>query len=167
MVVMGRIAGAFGIKGWVKIQTFTQSLDSLIGYPTWWLSGAEVNGSGGWQESKVEEAAVHGRLVIAKLSGIDDRTAAELLRGREVAVPRSELPANQPGEYYWAELIGLSVTNLQGVPLGRIGKLLETAAQQVLLVEGERERLIPFIESVVVSVDVAGGSLVVDWDADF
>ena len=167
MVVMGRIAGAFGIKGWVKIQTFTQSLDSLIGYRTWWLSAAEVNDTGGWQENKVEEAAVHGRLVIAKLSGIDDRSAAELLRGREVAVPRSALPANQPGEYYWAELIGLSVTNLQGVPLGRIGKLLETAAQQVLLVEGERERLIPFIESVVVSVDLAGGSLVVDWDADF
>src|SRR4051794_11771557 len=167
MVVMGRIAGAFGVKGWIKIQTFTESLDSLIGYPTWWLRGAEVKGSGGWQENKVEEAAVHGRLVIAKLSGIDDRNAAELLRGREVAVPRSELPANQPGEYYWAELIGLSVTNLQGVPLGRIGKLLETAAQQVLLVEGERERLIPFIESVVVSVDLAGGSLVVDWDADF
>src|SRR6478672_2771163 len=167
MVVMGRIAGAFGIKGWVKIQTFTQSPDSLIGYPTWWLSGAEANGvSGtgineaggwhqnearGWQQNKVEEAAVHGRLLIAKLSGIDDRNAAEQLKGREVAVPRSELPANQPGEYYWAELIGLSVTNLQGVPLGRIGKLLETAAQQVLLVEGERERLIPFIESVVVS----------------
>jgi 16S rRNA processing protein RimM len=162
MVVMGRIAGAFGIKGWVKIQTFTQSLDSLIEYPVWWLSGPE-----GWQENKVEEAAVHGRSIIAKLSGIEDRNAAELLKGREVAVPRSALPATQPGEYYWAELIGLSVTNLQGVPLGRVSKLLETAAQQVLQVEGERERLIPFIESVVVSVDLAGGSLVVDWDADF
>jgi 16S rRNA processing protein RimM len=162
MVVMGRIAGAFGIKGWVKIHTFTQSLDSLIEYPVWWLSGPE-----GWQENKVEEAAVHGRSIIAKLSGIEDRNAAELLKGREVAVPRSALPATQPGEYYWAELIGLSVTNLQGVPLGRVCKLLETAAQQVLQVEGERERLIPFIESVVVSVDLAGGSLVVDWDADF
>jgi 16S rRNA processing protein RimM len=162
MVVMGRIAGAFGIKGWVKVQTFTQSVDSLIEYPTWWLARAE-----GWRENKIEEAAVHGRMVIAKLSGIEDRDAAAQLRGCEVAVPRSELPANRPGEYYWSELIGLRVTNLQGVLLGRVGKLLETPAQQVLLVEGERERLIPFIESVVVSVDVAGGSLVVDWDADF
>ena len=78
-----------------------------------------------------------------------------------------ELPANEGREYYWSDLIGLRVTNLQGVPLGQVTKLLETAAQQVLLIEGERERLIPFIESVVVSVDVAGGSLVVDWDADF
>jgi len=169
MVVMGRIVGAFGIKGWVKIQTFTQSPDSLIQYPVWWLSGAEAwqENAEAWQENEVEEAAVHGGLIIAKLSGIEDRNAAELLKGREVGVPRSALPATRPGEYYWAELIGLSVTNLQGVPLGRVSKLLETAAQQVLQVEGERERLIPFIESVVVSVDLAGGLLVVDWDADF
>jgi 16S rRNA processing protein RimM len=162
MVVMGRIGGAFGIKGWVKVQTFTQYIDSLDEYPIWWLSR-----SGGWQESKVEETAVHGRLLIAKLSGVDDRNAAEQLKGREIAVPRSELPANEAGEYYWSDLIGLQVANVQGIPLGRVMELLETAAQQVLRVEGERERLIPFIESVVVSVDVAGGSLVVDWDADF
>jgi len=162
MVVMGRIAGAFGIKGWVKVQPFTQSIDGLLAYPAWWLSE-----DAGWRENKVEEAAVHGRSVIAKLSGVDDRDAAAQLRGAEVAVPHSALPANAAGEYYWAELIGLRVTNIQGVPLGEIAKLLETAAQQVLLVEGERERLIPFIESVVLSVDVAGGSLVVDWDADF
>jgi 16S rRNA processing protein RimM len=162
MVVMGKIAGAFGIKGWVKVQTFTQSVGSLTEYPTWWLSSAS-----GWRESNVEEAAVHGRALIAKLSGIDDRDAASHLKGREVAVPRERLPANEAGEYYWSDLIGLTVANLQGVQFGRVVKLLETAAQQVLLVEGERERLIPFIETVVVSVDVAGGSLVVDWDADF
>jgi 16S rRNA processing protein RimM len=162
MVVMGRIAGAFGIKGWVKVQTFTQSIDGLLAYPTWWLSEGSR-----WRENKVEEAAVHGRSVIAKLSGVDDRDAATQLRGTEVAVPRAALPANEGREYYWSDLIGLRVTNLQGVLLGQVTKLLETAAQQVLLIEGERERLIPFIESVVVSVDVAGGSLVVDWDADF
>ena len=119
MVVMGRIAGAFGIKGWVKVQTFTQSIDGLLAYPTWWLKEGSA-----WRENKVEEAAVHGRSVIAKLSGVDDRDAAAQLRGPEVAIPRSALPANAGGEYY-------------------------------------------FIESVVVSVDLAGGSLVVDWDADF
>ena len=162
MMVMGRIAGAFGVKGWVKVQTFTQSVDTLIGFPTWWLKQAA-----GWQERKVQEAAVHGRTVIAKLSGVDDRDAAAQLRGYEVAVPRDQLPASRAGEYYWADLIGIGVSNIQGVPLGQVAKLLETGAQQVLLVEGERERLIPFIESVVVSVDVAGRSLVVDWDADF
>jgi 16S rRNA processing protein RimM len=162
MMVMGRIAGAFGVKGWVKVQTFTQSVDTLIGFPSWWLKQAA-----GWQERKVEEAAVHGRTVIAKLSGVHDRDAAAQLLGYEVAVPRDQLPASRAGEYYWADLIGIGVSNIQGVPLGRVAKLLETGAQQVLLVEGERERLIPFIESVVVSVDVAGRSLVVDWDADF
>src|SRR5689334_14333771 len=141
MVVMGRIAGAFGIKGWVKVQTFTQSIGSLTEYPIWWLSSAS-----GWRESKVEEAAVHGRALVAKLSGIDDRDAAAHLKGCEVAVPRERLPANEAGEYYWSDLIGLTVANLQGVQFGRVAKLLETAAQQVLLVEGERERLIPFIE---------------------
>ena len=162
MMVMGRIAGAFGVKGWVKVQTFTQSMDTLTGFPTWWLKQAAS-----WQETKVEEAAVHGRTVIAKLFGVDDRDAAAQLRGYEVAVPRDQLPASRAGEYYWADLIGIGVSNIQGVPLGQVAKLLDTGAQQVLLVEGERERLIPFIESVVVSVDVAGRSLVVDWDADF
>jgi 16S rRNA processing protein RimM len=162
MVVMGRIAGAFGVKGWVKVQSFTQSVDTLTGLHTWWIKQG-----GGWREQPVEEAAVHGRAVIAKFSGVNDREAAAQLRGCEVAVPRDVLPENEAGEYYWMDLIGLEVRNLQGVPLGRVIQLLETAAQQVLLVEGERERLIPFIESVVVSVDVAGGSLVVDWDADF
>jgi 16S rRNA processing protein RimM len=162
MVVMGRIAGAFGIKGWVKVQTFTQSVDSLTDYPTWWVSSAS-----GWRESKVEETAVHGRGLVAKLAGIDDRDAAALLMGCEIAVPREQLPENAEGEYYWTDLIGLQVVNLRGVRLGSVGKLLETSAQQVLLVEGERERLIPFIESVVVSVDLAGGSMLVDWDADF
>jgi len=162
MVVMGRVAGAFGIKGWVKVQTFTESIDSLLAYPIWWL-----NAGTGWSENKVEEATVHGRSVIAKLAGIDDRDAAAKLGGAAVAVPRSALPPNAGGEYYWTDLVGLRVMNVQGIALGRVAKLLETAAQQVLLVEGERERLIPFIEPVVVSVDVAGGSLVVDWDADF
>jgi len=162
MVVMGRVAGAFGVKGWVKVQTFTQSVDALTGFDTWWLSQ-----DGGWREQRVEESRVHGRAVVAKLSGIEDRDAAAQPRGCEVAVPRALLPENAAGEFYWMDLIGLEVRNLQGVPLGRVGELLETAAQPVLLVEGERERLIPFIEPVVVSVDVAGGSLVVDWDADF
>ena len=162
MVVMGRVAGAFGIRGWVKVQPFTQAVDGLLKYPSWWLGT-----DGSWRESRVEEASVHGRTVIAKLAVIEDRDAAAALRGREIGVPRSQLPESEAGEYYWADLIGLQVTNKQGVLLGRVETLLETAAQQVLVVKGDRERLIPFVEQAVVAVDVAGGSLVVDWDADF
>lgn len=162
LVVMGRIAAPFGIKGWIKVQTFTQSVDSLLDYPAWWL------GRGGrWEERKVEEGGVHGRALIAKLAGCDDREAAARVKGLEIAVPRSELPVSADGEYYWSELIGLEVANREGVALGRIAGLLETGVNQVLVVHGERERLIPFVEAVVVSVDVAGGLLVVDWGADF
>src|SRR6266705_2783436 len=119
MMVIGRIAGAFGVKGWVKVQTFTQSVDTLIGFPTWWLAEAA-----GWRQTTVEDAAVHGRAVIAKLSGVNDRDAAAQLRGHEVAVPRDQLPASGAGEYYWADLIGIAVSTVQGVPLGRVAKLV-------------------------------------------
>jgi 16S rRNA processing protein RimM len=162
MVVMGRIAAPFGIKGWIKVQTFTQSIDSLLHYRAWWLGVKE-----GWEERKVEEGGVHGRALIAKLSGCDDREAAARAKGLEIAVPRSELSLNAEGEYYWSELIGLEVANREGVALGRVAGLLETGVNQVLVIQGERERLIPFVAAVVVSVDVAGRLLVVDWGADF
>jgi len=162
MVIMGRVAAPFGIKGWIKVQCFTQSIDNLLDYPAWWLGH-----SGEWDENKVEEGTVHGRSLIAKLEGCDDREAAARLKGLEVAIPRSVLPANAEGEYYWSELIGLEVANREGVAFGRVAGLLETGANQVLVVQGERERLIPFVEPVVVLVDLAGGRLTVDWGADF
>jgi 16S rRNA processing protein RimM len=162
MVVMGRIAAPFGVRGWIKVQTFTRSVGSLLDYPAWWLRVGK-----GWEERKVEEGGVHGRALIAKLLGCDDREAAVRVKGREIAVPRSELPVNADGEYYWSELIGLEVANREGVVLGRIAGLLETGVNQVLVVRGERERLIPFVEAVVVSVDVTGGLMVVDWGAHF
>ena len=115
----------------------------------------------------MEECAVHGRVVVAKLAGCDVREAAAALKGWDVAVPRSALPAPGEGEYYWSDLLGLRVTNVQKEELGRVATLLETGANHVLVVEGDRERLIPFVSAVVVSVDLARGELVVDWGADF
>ena len=162
MIVMGRVTGAFGIKGWVKVQPFTDSIDGLLGYPIWWLEQ-----DGGWSERKVCDGAAHGRVLVAQLLGCEDRASAAALKGRAVAVPRAQLPASGRGEYYWADLVGLEVANREGLPLGRVVRLLETGANQVLVVGGERERLIPFIEAVVVAVDLAGGRLTVDWEADF
>jgi len=161
MIVMGRVAGPFGIRGWIKVQPFTRSVDSLLGHGAWWL-GRE----GQWGSSKVEEGAVHGRSLIAKLEGYDDRDAAARLKGLNVALPRTALPASADGEYYWSDLIGLEVANREGTALGRVTGLMETGASQVLIVRGERERLIPFAEPVVISVEVAGGRLTVEWDAD-
>jgi 16S rRNA processing protein RimM len=159
---MGRVAAPFGVKGWVKIQVFTEALDSLLEYPAWW-----VGHDGHWRELRVEEAEVHVRTLVARLAGCDDRDAAAALTGAQVAVPRGELPEPEPGEYYWSDLQGLRVANLQGEELGTVSHLFETGANDVLVVKGERERLIPFVDTYVVKVDLARGELVVDWEADF
>lgn len=162
MVVMGRVAGAFAVKGWIRVQPFTQQADALLGYPVWWL-GRE----GGWTSRALEEGAVHGKSVVAKLAGCEVRETAATLHGLDVAVPRSQLPPRQEGEYYWTDLLGIAVRNLQGELLGRIERLLETGANQVLVVRGDRERLIPFVAAFVVAVDLAKGEVVVDWGLDF
>lgn len=162
MIIMGRVAAAFGVKGWIKVQPYTRAVDGLLEHPVWWL-GTE----GKWEKNNVVEGVVHGRSLIAKLAGYDDRDAAARVKGLDVAIPRTELPANADGEYYWSDLIGLEVSNREGVLLGRVVRVIETGASPVLAVEGTRERLIPLVGSVVLSVDVAGGRLTVDWGADF
>jgi 16S rRNA processing protein RimM len=131
-------------------------------YAQWWLDDGN-----GWSRNEVEEAAVHGRDVIAKLKGCEDRKTAGVLKGRHVGVPRGALPESSAGEYYWTDLVGLSVKNLRGERLGRVAGLLSTGVHDVLRVEGERERLIPFVEAYVVSVDLSSGELLVDWGVDY
>ena len=159
---MGRIVGPFGIKGWVKLQPITDEPASLLDYASWWI---EVEG--GWEASKVEKSQVHGQEVVAKLAGCDDRDAAALYRGRNIAIARSDFPAAGENEFYWADLVGLKVLNREGVDLGTVSRVFETGANDVLVVEGDRERLIPFTEQVVQEVDLAGRLMRVDWGADY
>ena len=159
---MGRISAPFGVKGWVKVQPNTAATGNLLAYKTWW-----VGHEGGWREIAVAEARVHGRTVVARLEGCEDRDAAAALRGESVAVPRAALPRTQSGEYYWADLIGLAVVNGAAQALGRITGVLQTGANDVLVVAGERERLIPFIAEVIRDVDLAAGVMRVEWDADY
>ena len=159
---MGRISAPFGVKGWVKVRPHTAATHNLLAYRTWW-----VGREGGWREIAVGEARVHGRTVVARLEGCDDRDAAAALRGISVAVPRAALPRTQSGEYYWADLIGLAVVNGSAQALGRITGVLQTGANDVLVVAGERERLIPFIAEVIRDVDLAAGVMRVEWDADY
>jgi 16S rRNA processing protein RimM len=116
---------------------------------------------------KVAGARIHGRTLVAKFDGIDDRDGAAKLRGMEVAVPRSDFPAAATNEFYWADLIGLSVVNLEHQEFGRVARMLQTGANDVLVVEGERERLIPFIGDVIRSVDLAAGVISVAWDKEY
>jgi 16S rRNA processing protein RimM len=163
LVVMGRIIAPFGVKGWVKIQPLTEAAKNLLAYSRWWLGrGAE------WRECEVAEGKVHSEdLVVARLEGCADRDAAVAFRGSDIAVPRSQLPKARPGEYYWADLIGLSVVNTAAQVLGRIEGVMQTGANDVLIVQGERERLIPFIADVIREVDLAAGVVRVDWSAEY
>jgi 16S rRNA processing protein RimM len=163
MVVMGKIVGAQGILGWVKVQTFTEYLDSLLDYGIWYVGNEQS-----WRPLQVLEANVHGKVVVAKLEGIADRTAAEKYKGQLIAVPRAELPEQEEGEYYWSDLVGLSVENLAGDKFGTVDSLLETGANDVLVVKGDGgEKLIPFIDSVIKQVSLKDKTIRVDWQADY
>lgn len=163
---MGRVAAPYGVKGWIKIQTFTETLDALLDFPVW-----QMGQNGQWRQVQVEDAALHGDFVVAKLKECDDRDAAFALRGQEIAVNRDELPKPEQDEYYWQDLIGLAVVNREGIKLGQVSGLLETGAHDVLVVKGSdenaKEILIPFVEVYVLNVDLAQGLIEVDWGLDY
>ena len=159
---MGRVLAPFGVTGWIRIQSFAAAAENLLAYPTWWL-GRESE----WRKYRVAGSRVQGHAVVAKLEGCDDRDAAARLRGQEVAVLRDELPKPGTNEYYWTDLIGLNVVNTAGMDFGRLARIVQTGANDVLVVEGARERLIPFLADVIREVDPAAGVIRVDWDADY
>lgn len=160
---MGRIAAPYAVRGWVKIQTFTEYVDSLLDYPVWHLGKA-----GKWQAYQVVEAKIHSNHLVAQLDGVDDRNASEALQGMEIAVAREDRPPAAEDEYYWDDLIGLDVVNLSGEALGKVANLLESGAHDIMkIVAGEQERLIPFTAPIVQEVDAEAGRIVVDWGADW
>ncbi|OGI56215.1 MAG: 16S rRNA processing protein RimM, partial [Candidatus Muproteobacteria bacterium RBG_19FT_COMBO_61_10] len=134
----------------------------ILEYEHWRLRLA-----GAWREIEVKEGRPQGRGIVVHLKGYDDRDQATTLVGADIAVPRAQLPRLKQGEYYWSQLQGLRVTNLQGVELGRVSHLFETGSNDVLVVVGEREYLIPYLPDVVQVIDLDAGTLRVDWDADF
>ena len=163
-LLLGRIHGAFGVRGEVKLESFTDPLRGILRYQPWTLRRADGS------ESSVEGA--QGREtpkgLVATLPGIEDRDAAEALRGAELWVPRSALPPPAPGEYYWVDLEGLRVANVEGVDFGVVSHLFSTGANDVLVARGDRDRLIPFLEpDYIRSVDFDAGLVTVDWDPDF
>ncbi|MDE2407608.1 MAG: ribosome maturation factor RimM [Xanthomonadaceae bacterium] len=164
MIVVGRLHGAFGVRGEVKLESHTTPENAIARYQPWTLRDARGN------EHLCEGAKVRegGKGLIASLPGIEDRDAADALRGTDILVPRSALPSPAPGEYYWVDLEGLRVVNLDGADFGVVSHLFNNGANDVLVVQGERERMIPFVlPAYVTSVDIEAGVVTVDWDADF
>ena len=162
-VTLGRVLGPWGVKGWIKVYSYTDPRENIVDFPVWSLEHG-----GGRRAVQVEQGRRHGSQVVVKLVSIDDREAAELLAGAEVTVERSELKPCDDGEYYWADLEGLRVVTSAGEALGEIDYLIATGSNDVMVVRGDRERLIPFIaEKVVRTVDLGKGTVVVDWDPEF
>lgn len=162
-VILGRISGLYGVKGWVKVFSYTAPREGIVSYRRW-----QVKQGSEWVSMDVETGRRQGKSVVVKLAGVDERDAAAALHDAEIAVWRSELPPAREGEYYWTDLEGLSVRTTDGTELGRVSHLVETGANDVLVVEGERQRLVPFVrDQVVKKIDFDAGVIEVDWDPDF
>jgi len=162
-VVVGRIHGLFGVHGWLRLYSYMERPADLLAFDRLWL----VSDSGR-EARRVLETEQKGPRLVARLEGVGDREAARRLLGVELQVPRSALEAGEEDEYLWADLIGLAVETVDGVALGRVDSLVDTGANDVLVVAGtDRERLIPFLADYVPEVDLERGLIRVDWDPEF
>jgi 16S rRNA processing protein RimM len=155
---MGRVAGAYGVRGWIKVVPGGGVLDALPEVAEWWVAG---------EAYRVSEARVHSSTVVAKLEGIETREQALALKGAAVSVERAALPEAEDGHYYLADLLGLEVVNEQGERLGTVKQWISNGAQDVMEVAGERTRLIPWVPAIVKAVDLSSRRVVVEWGADW
>ena len=155
-VELGRVVGAFGIKGWLRLYSYTQPPEKILSYRHWNLGGREWN---------VIEGHLQAGGVVASLEGLADRDAAAALNEQVVSVPRSALAKPKRGEFYWTDVLGSEVISTTGVALGTLASVTSNGAQDVMVVQGERERLIPFVVGPIVQgVDAAAKRIVVEWE---
>ena len=178
-IEVGRIADAWGIKGWFKVLSHSGDPQALFSSKRWFILPTEkgVKTFTGVLKLAIKEAKTHSDTVVATAQGIDDRSAAEALRGARIFVARSSFPTADKDEYYWVDLIGLNVVNREGIALGCVRDLMDTGPNSVLCVEYQlthddgsssaEERMIPFVSAYVDSVDVAGKLITVDWQLDY
>lgn len=173
-IEVGRIADAWGIKGWFRVLPYSSTPEALFSSKRWYLLPAEkgVRNFTGTQLLRVREAKEHSDSVVASAQAVDDRDAAEALRGARIFIPRSSFPTATDNEYYWVDLIGLAVVNREGVLLGEVRDLLATGPQTVLVLEDTQsgkpvERMIPFVAAFVDTVDMPGRRITVDWQPDY
>lgn len=160
-IIVGRVSGAHGILGWVKVQSFTEPLEQLFDYPY-----LQIEYQGQWRAIEIEDIKPLNTGFLVKFNDCGDRTTAEQLRGALLAVSRADLPVLSNDEYYWVDLEGLTVMNQQQIVLGKVVSLLETGANDVLVVQdASRQRLIPYVKGhTVQQVDLEKKMIIVDWD---
>lgn len=162
LLVVGRLGAPYGVRGWLKVHSSTEPPENIFSYAPWLIRVGDD-----WVELDIDDARSHGKALVVHPVGYDDRDAVRPLVGAEIRVGRESFEPLQAGEYYWADLIGAQVETRAGQVLGRVDHLIETGANDVLVVAGERERLIPFVMArYILSVDLAGKRIVVDWDPE-
>ena len=161
---MGEISGVFGVKGWVKVFSYTEPREKIVKYKTWLLSRRQND----YQATKVLNGRRQGKVIVAQLEGVTDPDQAFQLIGTKIVIERKQLARLPKGQYYWSQLEGLSVVTTDGVGLGKVSWLFETGSNNVLVVKGDRERYIPYIvDEVIVNVDLYTAQIVVNWDPEF
>lgn len=173
-IEVARIGDPWGVKGWVKVLPFSADPQALFSSKRWYVQPSD-RGPRAFEGSallRVRQAREHSGIVVAEIDGVEDRDAAQVLRGARVFVGRASFPSTATDEYYWVDLIGLEVVNRQGEILGQVKELLQTSAQTVLVLQyqsgaAELERMIPFVSAYVDSVDLDGRRITVDWQADY
>ena len=169
MVIMGHVIGPFGVYGWIKVNPYTEHIDGLLGFTSWWLSKDNQD----WQKVHVTSSHINGSILTVQLKEYVDRTEALKLKGMQIAIPRDCLPVlPEDGHegYYWSDLIDTHVINLDGEELGTVKGLLETGANDVLCIHNEsaaKEILIPFIAQYIIKVDLKLSQITVDWNIDY
>jgi 16S rRNA processing protein RimM len=160
-ITIGKIGATYGIHGWLKIHAYTEFGSSILDYQPWHIS----RNNGTWQVMEIEDGRAHGNGIIAKLTGINTPEEARLLTGATIAVTRSQLPPLKKNEYYWSDLVGLTVINKNGETLGKVIYLMMTGSNDVLVVKGTTEHAIPYLfGKVIKSVDLEKQEIHVDWE---
>lgn len=161
-IVLGCVGAPYGVRGWVKINSYTDPITNILNYPEWFLKHKNE-----WISLTVESAKPHGHSIIAKLAGIEDPETAKRYTNNLIGINRELLPAALPNEYYWDDLTGLTVTTLCGATLGQVIEVRNTGANDILIIQGDKRHLVPFIDHVIQTVDLNKRSILVDWDHDF
>ena len=166
LVQVGFVSGAYGITGGVRVRPFSTEADALLHATTWWLDKPSLH------DVEVKRAKLHGGDVVTTIVGMTDRNEAEALKGASVFVSRADFPQLEEDEYYWGDLLGLAVQNLQGESLGTVADMMSNGPQSILRVEYEadgkaQERLIPFVSQFVIKVDKDAKQIIVDWGLDY
>jgi 16S rRNA processing protein RimM len=162
-VIIGRFGAVYGVQGWLRVQSFTEPAGNLFSYQNWHIQNAQKQ----WQPLALENTKAHGKGYVAKIKGCNDRDLAKAYTNKEIAILKTELPDLGSDEYYWSDLVGCDVTNLQNESLGTVTQVFDTTSNDVFVVEGELRQLIPHTATAVQSIDIKTKKIIVDWDKDF